>query len=124
MRMSTKAERRKTKDWTGQHWGSLVALKYVAHGVEGARWRFQCDCGHRGTYYLKQVQRGERATCGCDTKPVPLSSRPVVRDAAGDPLSPVWREAATVAKALQNERNPEQVVIGCRSDQLRVDREC
>ncbi|MGF6994650.1 hypothetical protein [Paraburkholderia sp. GAS32] len=74
--MSTKAERRKTKDWTGQRWGNLVALKYVAHGVEGARWRFACDCGHRGTYYLKQVQRDERTTCGCDAKPAPKPAIP------------------------------------------------
>jgi hypothetical protein len=101
--MSTKAERRKTKDWAGQRWRNLVALKYVAHGAEGARWLFQCDCGHRGTYCLKQVQRGERTTCGCDAKPAPKPAIPGRVYRMGVPV----QTATDYAAAWQTAPNPE-----------------
>ncbi|CAE6714087.1 hypothetical protein R69888_01288 [Paraburkholderia haematera] len=99
--MSIAHERsRGLRDWSDQRWRSLVALSYVCHGKDGARWRFQCDCGHRGAYYLRQVQRGERTTCGCDTKPAPATAWPFPRVLGSDgrPVSSVHR-AALLAQA-------------------------
>jgi hypothetical protein len=88
-------------DWTGQSWGSLVAVRYVNHGKNGARWVFRCDCGREKTMPLRFVRNGKRTGCGgCKSTLTPETQAttpvigwpfPLVRGRNGVPVSPVLR---------------------------------
>jgi hypothetical protein len=88
-------------DWTCQSWGSLVAVRYVNHGKNGARWVFRCDCGREKTMPLRFARNGKRPTCGgCsptlahETQPTtPAITWPFPRivRTSGTPVSPIYR---------------------------------
>lgn len=61
------------KDYTGQRFGKLVAIKRVANryseaGNQQTMWEFQCDCGNIITANISSVLRSGKTSCGCDTK--------------------------------------------------------
>jgi hypothetical protein len=85
-------------DWTGQRWGSLVAVQYASKAQRkktGARWVFRCDCGGETNLHIRRVRKGQYTTCGaCGTAPRPaiVWPFPLVLGIDGKPVSPVWRK--------------------------------
>lgn len=50
----------------GNRYGRLVVLAMDAgKGIQGARWRCRCDCGHEVTARGKDIVLGNTTSCGC-----------------------------------------------------------
>lgn len=58
---------RPLKDYTGQRFGRLVAVKLVERDPRwnGHRWLFRCDCGNEATVSIKLASSGNTSSCGC-----------------------------------------------------------
>lgn len=53
-------------DLRGQTFGKLTALEYVGTTpLNGATWRFQCECGSHVTTGARFVVNGQTSSCGC-----------------------------------------------------------
>ncbi|CAB3783420.1 hypothetical protein LMG28138_01636 [Pararobbsia alpina] len=89
-------------DWTGQRWGSLVAIQYASKAQRnktGARWVFRCDCSREINLHIRRVRKGEHTTCGkCGAAPIPPAppkpaiNWPFPKRVIGEVIvSPVWR---------------------------------
>jgi D-glycero-beta-D-manno-heptose 1-phosphate adenylyltransferase len=53
------------KDYSGQRFHNLVALKYVGHiGKKDPVWECQCDCGRIKNIRLRCLKGGHNKTCG------------------------------------------------------------
>lgn len=51
------------KDYTGQIYGRLTAVKRV--GDRGGKWLFQCECGAQTVTDIARVRIGMTRSCGC-----------------------------------------------------------
>lgn len=59
---------RTLKDYTGERFGKLVAVRMVERGSRpenNHRWLFVCDCGQSKEIGIKSVRSGHTASCGC-----------------------------------------------------------
>lgn len=58
---------RALKNYTGQRFGKLVAVKLIERGPKpenNHKWQFQCDCGRVAVLRIKNV-RAKTRSCGC-----------------------------------------------------------
>jgi hypothetical protein len=58
------------KNWSGQKFGNLTAIKFIRsddRGTQGkqATWLFQCDCGNSIERVSSVVVSGNTKSCGC-----------------------------------------------------------
>lgn len=54
------------KDYTGQKFGKLTAIKYVGKTSYGtSKWLFNCDCGNTYEAAIADVVSGKQVGCGC-----------------------------------------------------------
>lgn len=61
--MATKGQ---YKDYTGQRFGKLVALKRIGlHHNGRSLWKWQCDCGKIIERTTPHIVRGDTKSCGC-----------------------------------------------------------
>lgn len=59
----------KYKDLTGQRFGMLEAVQYVASDKNGnALWQCRCDCGRKSIVSSKDLNSGNTKSCGCYRK--------------------------------------------------------
>lgn len=60
------------KDITGQRFGKLVALSFVAHKTRGSnnqsKWLCRCDCGTEKAIFRSSLLKGASTSCGCSTR--------------------------------------------------------
>ena len=56
---------RPVKDYTGQRFGRLVAIRYVKTIGKNTYWLFQCDCGKQKEMRITTVKAGVAKSCGC-----------------------------------------------------------
>lgn len=55
----------KSKDFTGDRYGKLVAKEVHRKTKRGTMWVFQCDCGQLHYNLISQVRSGRTRSCGC-----------------------------------------------------------
>ena len=57
----------KTKDLTGQRFGSLVAIELANKPpMKNAIWKCRCDCGKYVNIYAQNLIKGKSKSCGCN----------------------------------------------------------
>lgn len=56
---------RKVKDYTGQVFGNMTAVRYSHHIKSGACYFFRCVCGSEKVYLVGNVKSGATNSCGC-----------------------------------------------------------
>ena len=58
---------RPLKDYAGERFGRLVALRLVSRDLKwnGHKWLFVCDCGKEKIISIKSVRTGNTQSCGC-----------------------------------------------------------
>jgi hypothetical protein len=55
----------KFRDYSGQRFGKLVAIKYIERRNKLTIWLCQCDCGNTKEISLYSFKYGNTKTCGC-----------------------------------------------------------
>jgi hypothetical protein len=53
------------KEYSGQRFGKLVAIKYITERNKQHIWLWQCDCGNAKELPLYPVKFGNTKSCGC-----------------------------------------------------------
>lgn len=59
------------KDYTGEKYGFLTAIKYIETKKRQAIWLFKCDCGNTKQTHMVTVKKGYCSSCGCKNKSIP-----------------------------------------------------
>lgn len=62
-------------DFSGQRFGSLVALRRAPPRGSQTFWAFRCDCGAEKEIDLNNVRRGTVQSCGCQQRGLPRNGR-------------------------------------------------
>ncbi len=53
------------KDWTGQTFYRLTALKFSRRSSNSSLWFWRCDCGNMTEADPHKVKNGKTKSCGC-----------------------------------------------------------
>ena len=66
-KMPGRQRNRPLKDYSGQRFGRLVAVRLVERDCRwnAHKWMFRCDCGNEKIISIKSVRAGHTASCGC-----------------------------------------------------------
>jgi len=58
---------RPLKDYTGERFGRLVAIRFISRDLKynGHKWLFACDCGEERIINIRSVTGGHTQSCGC-----------------------------------------------------------
>lgn len=58
---------RPLKDYTGQRFGRLIAVRLVERDPKwnAHKWLFKCDCGNEKVASIKDARTGHTSSCGC-----------------------------------------------------------
>lgn len=69
------------KDYTGERYGMLVAIKFLHREgkCKGTFWLFKCDCGGFKSADIHNTRKGHGNSCGCD-----LSERNITHGLSDD----------------------------------------
>lgn len=95
------------KDLTGQRFGRVTVLEYVAPdpGRRGAKWLCLCDCGVRFVTDAGALTRGHTRSCGCLRKEIASRNTPYAHK--------IWRVPVAVNGIVYPSMSDAAKAAGC-----------
>lgn len=104
---------RKTKDITGEKFGSLTVIEYAGKSNGKAKislWTCRCECGSVKTYYGTALRSGGTKSCGC-MKGENISAAVEQHGMRGTPTYNSWK---TMKARCSNPNSPDYESYGGR----------
>lgn len=102
------------RDFTGLHFGMLVAIR-PAHSNQHRRlWLFRCDCGTKKTMRPDKVFSGRIQSCGCSQHPKGRFSGTPSWEMMPNPWvgTPTYRSHQAMIQRCTNPRNDKYAYYG------------
>jgi len=102
-----KKRNRPLKDYAGQRFGRLVAVRLIERDPKwnGHKWLFDCDCGGKTITSIKDARTGHTTSCGC-VKSNQLAERNTTHGSSNMPEYKIWKDMRSRCMSAKNSEYP------------------